>query len=93
MTEMDSQCLCWRKRLTRACYWPQELDFEQKVSKLRAAFPQVDDNQVTHCLETAQGSVDAAYGMLLEDVEDLKQQVCLIGTCSTSNFVPRDLSL
>lgn len=54
----------------------QEQDFEQKVTMLRREFPQVNGDQVHHCLETAQGNPDVAYSMLLEDVDNLVQQVC-----------------
>ena len=53
----------------------QDQDFEQKVTKLRDDFPQVNADQIHHCLETAQGNYDVAFSMLLEDADYLLQQV------------------
>ena len=53
----------------------QDQDFEEKVAMLRNEFPQVDADQIQHCLETAQGNPDVAFSMLLEDADYLLQQV------------------
>lgn len=53
----------------------QDQDFEQKVTKLREDFPLVNADQIHHCLETAQGNLDVAFSMLLEDADYLMQQV------------------
>lgn len=53
----------------------QDQDFEEKVTMLRNEFPQVDADQIQHCLETAQGNPDVAFSMLLEDADYLLQQV------------------
>ncbi len=56
----------------------QELDFEEKVAKLHSDFPQVDVTEITGYLSASDGSYDTAYALVLQSVEDFKEQVGLL---------------
>lgn len=60
-----------------AAHWPQddseslqELDFEQKISKLCHEFPAVHITEVTQLLSASDGSYDGAFAFLLMQMEE-----------------------
>ena len=55
----------------------QELDFEQKISKLCHEFP-VHITEVTQLLSASDGSYDGAFAFLLVQMEERDAEVCTL---------------
>jgi len=56
----------------------QELDFEQKISKLCHEFPAVHITEVTQLLSASDGSYDGAFAFLLMQLEERDAEVCIV---------------